>query len=206
MDQQVSTRWPAARGAQAGTVLARTVLARTVLAGTALAAAAGLAACASGPSGGAGHPAADGTTRASAPAAAASASAGVPLCVDARRVDQVLVRLTGSQPRAMLPREHTVTGAARVQALATALCGLPPAARGRGCPPPRPGSLLLLFTAGGRGYRPVRIQDSGCASVLGVGPARRWAWSARPGRLLSNAVGGSGRLIPDTHPSSVPTE
>jgi hypothetical protein len=190
MDQQITARRLAARGA---------------LTVTTLAAAAGLAACGSTAAGGAAHPTAGGTAQASASAAAVIASAGVPLCVDARKVDQVIVRPAHTQPRAMLPRTITVTDPARVQALAAALCGLPPVARGRDCPPPQPGPLLLLFTAGGRDYRAVRIQDAGCPSVLGVGPARQWAWSERPGWLLSKTVGGKGRLIPGTHPSSVPT-
>jgi hypothetical protein len=191
MDQQVRSRRLATRGA---------------LGVTAVAAAAGLAACGSTTAGGAGHPAAGGTAQASASAAAVIASAGVPLCVDARKVDQVILRLTSSQPRAMLPRAITITGTARVHALAAALCGLPPLPRGRNCPAMPTGPLQLVFTAGGRDYRPVLIQDAGCPSVTGVGPTRQWAWSARPGRLLSEAVGGKGRLIPGTHPSSVPTE
>jgi hypothetical protein len=168
------------------------------------AAAAGLAACGSTTAGG-GHPAAGGTASASASAAAVIASAGVPLCVDARKVDRVILRLTRSQPRAMLPRAITITNAGRAQALAAALCGLPPVVRGRNCPAMPAGPLQLVFTAGDRDYRPVLIQDAGCPSVKGVGPTRQWAWSARPGRLLSEAVGGKGRLIPGTHPSSVPT-
>jgi hypothetical protein len=191
MDQQVRSRRLATRGA---------------LGVTAVAAAAGLAACGSTTAGGAGHPAAGGTAQASASAAAVIASAGVPLCVDARKVDQVILRLASSQPRAMLPRAITITGTARVHALAAALCGLPPLPRGRNCPAMPTGPLQLVFTAGGRDYRPVLIQDAGCPSVTGVGPTRQWAWSARPGRLLSEAVGGKGRLIPGTHPSSVPTE
>ena len=74
------------------------------------------------------------------------------------------------------------------------------------CPAALGGALRLEFTAGGRSYRPVLIRDSGCASVTGVGPVRQWAWSSRPGRLLSEAVGGYGRLVPGTHPSSVPTQ
>ena len=117
-----------------------------------------------------------------------------------------MVRLTHSRSNAMLPRAVAITGRARVQALAAALCGLPPLARGRDCLAAPAGPLQLVFTAGERGYRPVLIQDAGCPAVTGVGPARRWAWSARPGRLLAEALGGRGRLIPGTHPSSVPTE
>jgi hypothetical protein len=85
MYQQVGPRRLATRGA---------------LAVTAVAAAAGLAACGSTTAGGTGHPAAGGTAQASASAAAVIASAGVPLCVDARKVDHVILRLTRSQPRA----------------------------------------------------------------------------------------------------------
>jgi hypothetical protein len=183
----------------------RRLATREALAVTAVAAAAGLVACGSTTAGGAGQPGAGGTARASASAAAVIASAGVPLCVDARKVDRFILRLTLSQPREMLPRAITVTNVARARALAAALCGLPPVAHGRDCPAMPTGPLQLVFTAGGRDYRPVRIQDAGCPSVRGVGPTRQWAWSARPGRLLSEAVGGKGRLIPGSHPSSVPT-
>ena len=36
-------------------------------------------------------------------------------------------------------------------------------------------------------------------------PARQWSWSSRPGQLLAGTVGGHGKLVPDMHPSSVPT-
>lgn len=134
-----------------------------------------------------------------------AASAHVPLCTDARSVDRVVVRLTVSQPREILPRTMTITDAPRVQALATALCALPPMPRGLRCPAALPGALRVQFAARGRSYQPILIRDSGCASVTGVGPARQWAWSSRPGHLLSEAAGGQGRLVAGTHPSSVPT-
>ena len=74
------------------------------------------------------------------------------------------------------------------------------------CPAALPGALLLEFSAQGHAYTPVRIRDSGCATVSGLGTARQWTWSSRPGRLLSGAVSGKGRLVPGTHPSSVPME
>jgi hypothetical protein len=106
----------------------------------------------------------------------------------------------------MLPRAVTITDAARVRALAGTLCTLPPMPRGLHCPAALGSALLLDFSAAGRAYPPVRIQDSGCATVTGVGPARQWSWSSRPGRVLSAAVGGKGRLVPGTYPSSVPTQ
>jgi hypothetical protein len=145
----------------------------------------GLAACGSATSAGTGPPAA--------------------LCAGSAHVDQVVMRLTAAQPEEILPRVKTIT-APRAADLAAALCALPRMPGGLRCPAALGGALRLEFTAGGRSYRPVLIRDSGCASVTGVGPVRQWAWSSRPGRLLSQAVGGYGRLVPGTHPSSVPTQ
>jgi hypothetical protein len=159
----------------------------------------GLAACGSatsGPTGArTGHP----------QASAAAPSAGVPLCAGPPKVDHVVMRLTDAQPVEILPRAMTITARPRAAALAAALCALPRMPGGLRCPAALGGALRLEFTAGGRSYPPVLIRDSGCASVTGVGPVRQWAWSSRPGRLLSEAVGGYGRLVAGTHPSSVPT-
>ena len=83
-------------------------------------------------------------------------------------------------------------------------CSLPPVPAGaRG--PATPGEALrLVFATGGLGFQPVRIQDSGCPHVTESGrPAS--GHGPRSKRLLSEAVGGKGKLIPGTHPSSVPT-
>ena len=163
----------------------------------------GLAACGSAAAGGAGHHAAASGGR-SAPPAAAGASAGVPLCAAARTVDRVVASPSASRFRELLPRGITIRDAPSVRALAAALCELPPMPQGLSCPAAA-GSVRLVFAAGQRGFQPVHIQLSGCRSVTGVGPARSWARSPRFGRLLSRTVGGTGRLIPGTHPSSVPT-
>jgi hypothetical protein len=163
----------------------------------------GLPACGSAAGGAAGRPAAgDGHSRQSA--AAVRASADVALCAAAGRVDRAVFSLTASQARAILPREMTISDVRRVRALAAALCALPPLPAGVHCPAPLGGAVRLIFTADGHSFEPVRIQDSGCPHVTGVGPARQWSWSSLPGRLLSEAVGGKGKLIPGTHPSSVP--
>ena len=158
----------------------------------------GLAACGSATSGG------SAISGGSTPPAGAPA-AGVPLCAGAARVDRVVLRLTAFRSVEILPRAKTITDAPRAAALAAALCALPRMPGGLRCPAALGGALRLEFAAGGRSYRPVLIRDSGCASVTGVGPVRQWAWSSRPGRLLSEAVGGYGRLVAGTHPSSVPT-
>ena len=152
----------------------------------------GLAACGSAASGGSGLP-------------PAATPAGVPLCTGAAKIDEVVMRLTAAQPAEILPRAMTITAAPRAAALAAALCALPRMPGGLRCPAALGGALRLEFAAGDHSYQPVLIRDSGCASVTGVGPVRQWAWSSRPGRLLSEAVGGYGRLVAGTHPSSVPT-
>jgi len=123
-----------------------------------------------------------------------------------RQPDQVVLRLTAARAREILPRAATVTDPARVRALAAALCRLPRIPRGLHCPAALPGAVLLEFSAQGHPYARLLIHDSGCASVTGLGAARQWSWSSRPGRLLGEAVGGKGRLIPGTYPSSVPLQ
>ncbi len=172
----------------------------TVLAGAALA----LTACGSAVAGGAAHPATAGADRGTPTGAAAQAPAGVPLCTGARRASQLQVRLLSTGPREILPRGLTSTDAARIRALASALCALPAVPSRRYCPASPRGALLLVFAASGHGFTTVRIQDTGCPNVTGLGPVREWSWSSPACRLLSKAVGGTGRLIPGTHPSSVP--
>lgn len=161
----------------------------------------GVAACGSATSSGTGAMAGAGHTQGTA----TGTSAGVPLCAATTKVDQVVMRLTTPQHAEILPRAMTITATSRAEALAAALCALPRMPRGLRCPAALGGVLRLEFTAEGRRYQPVLIRDSGCASVTGVGPVRQWAWSSRPGRLLNEAAGGYGRLVPGTHPSSVPT-
>ena len=164
-----------------------------------------LAACGSTAAGGAGHPASADAGHSTGPAAVASASAGVPLCAAAQKVDRVVASLPAGQLREILPRGITITDAPRVRALAAALCALPPMPPGLQCPADFGGVFRLVFAAGGRDFHPVQIQLSGCRAVAGIGPARSWSRSPRFGRLLTRTVGGKGRMIPGMHPSSVPT-
>jgi len=157
--------------------------ARAVLALIAVATVIGLTACAS-----ASHQA----------AATGQASPGASLCANDRGVDRVVVSPPSS------PHEITLHGATQVRALATALCTLPPMTSGQSCPAAPGGSVRLVFTAGKQGFPPVSVQESGCRSVTGAGPVRSWSASSPFGQQLSEAVGGVGRLVPGTHPSSVP--
>jgi hypothetical protein len=182
------------------------VAARMVLALIAAGVLLGPAACGSTAAGAPAHPASVGTSGSSGPAAAATASAGVPLCAAAQTVDRVVAIPAGSHIRALLPGGITIRDAARVRALAAALCALPPLPSGLHCEAATGGTLRLTFAAGNQGFRAVGVQQSGCRSVTGLGPARSWAPSPQFGRLLAETVGvGRGRLVPGTHPSSVPT-
>ena len=178
---------------------------RWVLAMVAVGAVVVLAACGSTTAGGAGNPASAGAAHSTGPAAGAIASAGVPLCAATQKVDRVVATLPAGHLRQLLPHGITVTDAPQVRALAAALCALPPMPQGIQCPADFGGVYRLVFAAGGRDFQPVRVQQSGCRAVLGIGPARSWSRSPGLGRLLTGTVGGKGRMIPGTHPSSVPT-
>ena len=166
-----------------------------LIAGTALM---GLAACGSVSAGSAGHPAPASASSSSAPAAAAGTPAGGTLCADRTSADRVVVSRTAS------PRQVTLTGTTQVQAMAAALCALPPMPAGQHCAATSAGSIRLVFAAGQHSFPPVILQESGCRSVTGMGATRSWSGSSLLGLLLDEAVGGLGRLVPGTHPSSVP--
>jgi hypothetical protein len=171
----------------------------------------GLAACGSAPAGGAGHRAPAGAGHTKEPAAIATASAGVPLCAAARRVDRVVVSRVAALPASSthepLPGGITVSDPPTVRALAAGLCALPLMPHGPllNCPADFGGSFRLVFAAGRRGFSPVGVQGSGCRIVTGAGPARSWSRSPQFKQLLGKVAGGTGRLIPGSHPSSVPT-
>ena len=162
----------------------------------------GLAACGSATASGAAPPA---STLASArgssqqPVTGASTPAGGSLCSDGQAADRVVV--SGSAA----PRQVTLHGATQVQAMVAALCALPAMPPGQHCPATSAGSVRLVFAAGEQSFPPVSVQESGCYGVTGLGMTRSWSPSSAFGRMLSEAVGGVGRLVPGTHPSSVPT-
>jgi hypothetical protein len=143
-----------------------------VLAMIAVGALTGLAACSSTAIGGAGHPASPRAGHSAGPAAAVTASADVPLCAASHSVDQVVVSPASGHLHDILPRAITISDTARVRALAATLCALPPTPPGLHCPTDVGGAFRLAFAAGRHGYPPVRIQDSGCRTVTGAGPAR----------------------------------
>jgi hypothetical protein len=164
----------------------------------------GLAACGSATADGAAPPAS--TTAAARgssqqPATGASTPTGGSLCSDGQTADRVTV--SGS---AVL-RQVTLHGVTQVQAMVAALCALPAMPPGHHCPAASADSdsVRLVFAAGEQSFPPVSVQESNCHGVTGLGATRSWSPSSAFGRMLSEAVGGVGRLVPGTHPSSVPT-
>ena len=158
----------------------------------------GLAACGSVSAGSAGRPASASSSSSKAPAAAAGTPAGGSLCADGRSADRVVVSRTASA------RVVTLRGAPQVEAMVAALCALPPVPAGQHCAAASAGSIQLVFAAGPRSFPAVTVHESGCRSVTGMGETRSWSGSSQFGALLDEAVGGLGRLVPGTHPSSVP--
>jgi hypothetical protein len=186
------------------------VAARGMLVVVSVSALIGLAACGGTAADGAGHPASAGVGHGSEPAAIATASAGVPLCAAAGRVDRVVVSrvpaLSASSPHVLLPGGITFNNASRVRALAAGLCALPLMPRGLvNCPADFGGAFRLVFAAGRRGFSPVGVQVSGCRIVTGVGSARAWSRSPQFKQLLDQVTDGKGRLNPGSHPNGIPT-
>ena len=187
------------------------MIARGVLGLIAVTALMGSAACGSVSAGGAGPPAsagasssgaptaAGGTSAAGSPSAAGGTSAAGSLCTAGRGADRVV--LTRTVPR----RQVTLSGATQVQAMLTALCALPAMPSGQHCLVVSADSVRLVFAAAGQNFPPVTVQEAGCRGITGLGATRSWSPSSAFGRLLSEAVGGVGKLDPGTHPSSVPT-
>jgi hypothetical protein len=153
------------------------------------------------PATGAGTPTAS-TGTPTASAGTPTASAGTPtiqsLCATGQSADRVVI--TRTVPR----RQVTLSGATQVQAMLTALCALP-ATPSEHCLAVTADSVRLVFVAGEQDFPPVTVQEAGCHGITGLGPTRSWSPSSAFGRLLSEAVGGAGQLVPGTHPSSVPT-
>ena len=164
----------------------------------AVAALMGLAACGGVSAGSAGHPAPVSASSSRAPAAAAGAPAGGALCADGRSADRVVVSRTAAS------RQVTLTGTTQVRAMVAALCALPPLPSGQHCLAAAARTVRLVFAAGRQSFPPVTVQESDCRSVTGIGPTRWWSGSSQFGVLLDEAIGGLGRLVPGTHPSSVP--
>jgi hypothetical protein len=87
------------------------------------------------------------------------------------------------------PARITVTDAPQVQAVARALCNLPPMGKGAySCPADSGISYKLRFAARHHWFRPVKLGVSGCATVSGLGQVRH-VTSGFFWRVLGKAAG-----------------
>ena len=138
------------------------------------------------------------------PAAAASSGQEAALCASTAHLDRMVVSLSGAAPpgqfHAVLPGGVTIRDAAKVRAVAAALCGLPAMPSGPvHCPADLGGGYRLTFAAAGQSFPPVMVRATGCRSVSGLGPARRataafWA-------LLREELGTGARARPTAVPA-----
>lgn len=160
---------------------------------------------ASGATAGSGAPvsASGATAGPGAPAAGARAGetagpADLVLCANPAAADRVVITRSRTtyeiQPEHFQPPgQRVVTAVAHVRALATALCALPRMLKGVvNCPALFDGGYKLTFSVVGRSLPVVTIQESGCQTVTGLGPARSastspgfWAVLAKAGSISS---------------------
>jgi hypothetical protein len=132
---------------------------------------------------GCGHAAASDTT----------GGAGTAVCANAARVDRLTIdRLNPLHQnfRFAVPAQITVTDAHRAQAVARALCALPPMGHGvYNCPADWGIRYQLRFAARQHLFRPVTADATGCRMVTGLGPARLITGVSGFWSTLGNAAG-----------------
>lgn len=145
------------------------------------------------------------TTHAGRPGAAVPAdqpaTASAALCADPAAAGRVVIARSptlerSGPPRVVLSAQTTVTDAGRVRALAQALCALPRMSTRIMCPMLVEGTYTLWFSAAGHRYPAVRIQESGCEEVTGLGPPRTVATSSRFWLVLARAAQAGSTISP----------
>jgi hypothetical protein len=160
----MTDRWPAGSGRARGWLPAVAALACIVLAGC-------------------GQAGASDTT----------SGAGTAVCTNAAHVDRLAIdRLNPLHQnfRFAVPAQITVTDAHRAQAVARALCALPPVGHGvYNCPADWGIRYQLRFAVGRHWFRPVTVDATGCRTVTGLGPARWIPGVSGFWRVLGKAAG-----------------
>lgn len=107
--------------------------------------------------------------------------AGTGVCANAGQVDRLTIDRVSSFPQNHLhfsfPAQVTATSPHQAQAVARALCALPPMPHGpMSCPGDWGVSYRLHFATSRGGLSPVKVDPGGCQEVYGLAPAR---WIAR---------------------------
>lgn len=127
------------------------------------------------------------------PMGPASTSARSALCAAVPHMTRLTFTRTLSVPaheRQTQPLGFTIRDPATVRQVATLLCALPPMPPGMmSCPNLNGGSYQLFFVAGGRSFKAVDVQLSGCRTVSGLGKIRTWARSPHFSQMLGQQLG-----------------
>ncbi len=190
---------------RSGTRRSLGLLCAALILGPVMLAACGSVAAPGSAAAGNGSPAAGDAGGAGAPGHSVPAPLG--LCSDPAAADRVVISRSATvhviQPeRILAPGQATVSDAARVRALAKALCALPRMPRGPiGCPALFAGTYSLRFTVARRVLPVVRIQETGCQAVTGLGPVRTVSRSPAFWTVLAAAVGPNSPVRPVPLPS-----
>ena len=126
--------------------------------------------------------------------AAKDAPAGMTVCAHAGDVDRLMIGRVNFFPQNHVyfgfPAQITVSDAHRSQAVAQALCTLPPMPAGPlSCPMDWGINYRLIFTAGDSKLAPVIIDATGCQQVTGLGPVRWIVRSPAFWNVLATAAG-----------------
>jgi hypothetical protein len=115
------------------------------------------------------------------------------ICANAARVDRLTIdRLNPLHQNLhfVAPAQIIVTDAHRAQAVARALCALPPVGHGvYNCPADWGISYRLRFAARQALFRPITVDATGCRTVIGLGPARLITGVFGFWTILGNAAG-----------------
>lgn len=123
------------------------------------------------------------------------------LCADPAAPGEVVIARSPTmerlQPQHVVLGAHTtVTDAALVHALARALCALPPMSTRVMCPMLVEGVYTLWFGGSGHPIPEVRIQESGCQVVTGLGTNRTVATSPRFWQVLARTAAAGVTISP----------
>lgn len=126
---------------------------------------------------------------------ASTATSGVStVCAHARHVDRLTIDRVNLLPQNHVhftfPAQVSVTGTRQAQAVAQALCALPPMPHGAfNCPADWGISYRFSFTSGASRLRAVNMEATGCQMVHGLSPARWVLTTPTFWKVLGTAAG-----------------
>jgi hypothetical protein len=122
-----------------------------------------------------------------------TSGAGAAVCVHAAQVNRVTIDRMNplhQRFRFAVPAQVTVTDARQAQAVAKALCALPPVGhRSYSCPADWGIRYRLRFAASTGRLPPVTVAATGCTMVTGLGPVRLISGSFGFWNVLGKAAG-----------------